>query len=914
MPSPAWIPCAAALAVGGLPGGAAAEITVLLVEADHLAALANSPEAGIPLVQDFEAFALGTFLGPQLQVQGIDFSSAAPVVVLPQAYGSAPRGTRLAVVGFAPQQGAILTLSFDEPQLGVSLWLVDVGEPLQVQTALGGNPASEATVIVGPEDTAGGHFVGLWFGGFVDELTLVGGAAEDGFGVDDLGVAMLGSVDNDGDGSSELDGDCDDADPEIGPGQPDGADGCDGVDDDCDGAIDEDGDLDGDGAPGCAGDCDDADATVFPGAPEICDGLDNDCDGVIDDVPDGDGDGVGPCEGDCDDGDPAAYPGAVEICDGIDNDCDGLTDESPDADGDGWTVCEGDCDDTDPTVYPGSGCDEGDDDDAADDDDAGDDDDAADDDDAGDDDDAADDDDAGDDDDSAVAALRGIAGGGFGCSASGGGGPSGAGWLLVGLLALLRRRRAAFAVAALVVVAAAPALAQEVVRDPDQGLNTVRFRPAVTPSGGALAEGVHPGAPWDIDVSVWTAFARREVVFTEDGEVGDPVVAARLTGLLQAGVTIGPRVRVTLDLPAALAQTGTHPTTGQALAKGGVGDLRVSPHVMILDPSRKWLGIGVSTPITFPTGRVDALLGDPTPTIEPRVSLEKRMRWERAPLLNLGVTLNAGWRFRPRVQLLDLDTAGELTFGLGLRWDPIPRVRVGAEIVGAIGRGANARYGEWLSHVRVVVDRAQRFELLGGAGLGLGRGVGTPEGRLFVGVRMHLPARAARATPAIATTDPDLEYEYGVADDGPPLPGSQGAGWGLRLVGRGVTIDTRLLFAHDSALLRREARPLLEEIANWLLAHERAGALEVAGHADASGGDEYNLRLSTARARAVATYLTRLGVPEERVRTVGHGERRPAASSAAGQDPRAPHRRVEFRLVPETDPGVSTSSPPTARR
>ena len=212
------------------------------------------------------------------------------------------------------------------------------------------------------------------------------------------------AVDDDGDGFTEADGDCDDGDATISPGVTEVA--CDDVDNDCDGALHADEmDDDGDGLDECGGDCDDADPTVRPLAPELlCDHLDNDCDGALHPFEeDGDLDGWDECDGDCDDCDPTMHPGAVDHpCDGIDSDCDGDEvecadgDDDDSADGDDDDSADGDDDDADP----------GDDDDSAgdDDDSAGDDDDATadDDDSAGDDDDSVaddDDDSAGDDDD-----------------------------------------------------------------------------------------------------------------------------------------------------------------------------------------------------------------------------------------------------------------------------------------------------------------------------------------------------------------------------------------------------------------------------------------------------------------------------------------------------------------------------------
>ncbi|MDP2312362.1 MAG: MopE-related protein [Pseudomonadota bacterium] len=72
-------------------------------------------------------------------------------------------------------------------------------------------------------------------------------------------------------------------------------------------------DDDADGFSEADGDCDDGDTSVHPGAAEACDGVDEDCSGVADDRDD-DRDGHSPCDagGDCDDADATAYPLLVE--------------------------------------------------------------------------------------------------------------------------------------------------------------------------------------------------------------------------------------------------------------------------------------------------------------------------------------------------------------------------------------------------------------------------------------------------------------------------------------------------------------------------------------------------------------------------------------------------------------------------
>jgi len=126
-------------------------------------------------------------------------------------------------------------------------------------------------------------------------------------------------VDDDGDGYTENDGDCDDADDAVSPDGQEVA--YNGKDDDCS-AESPDDDGDGDGVA-VTEDCDDGNAAVSPEADEVpYNGIDDDCNARTSDN-DADGDGF-ERDTDCDDRNANANPNGEEVAwNGTDENCDG---------------------------------------------------------------------------------------------------------------------------------------------------------------------------------------------------------------------------------------------------------------------------------------------------------------------------------------------------------------------------------------------------------------------------------------------------------------------------------------------------------------------------------------------------------------------------------------------------------------
>lgn len=109
-----------------------------------------------------------------------------------------------------------------------------------------------------------------------------------------------------------------------------------------------------------------------------------------------------------------------------------------------------------------------------------------------------------------------------------------------------------------------------------------------------------------------------------------------------------------------------------------------------------------------------------------------------------------------------------------------------------------------------------------------------------------------------------------------------------------------LYFEYDQDKLHPRAQKQLEIVAG-MLKSDPSKKLRIAGHTDAKGTDNYNLRLSQSRAESVKKQLEGLGVPAEQVDTTGLGKAQPLGPNqkADGTDDpegRSKNRRAEIYL------------------
>ena len=194
-----------------------------------------------------------------------------------------------------------------------------------------------------------------------------------------------------------------------------------------------------------------------------------------------------------------------------------------------------------------------------------------------------------------------------------------------------------------------------------------------------------------------------------------------------------------------------------------------------------------------------------------------------------------------------------------------------AAIGGLLGAGGGYLLGDLSG------GRRDRTERILGAGIGAVAGAG-------IGAYMDRQERQLREKTAGTGITVDRQGDQLVLN----MPGD-------------VTFDTA------SATVQPQFQATLDNVAATLRDYPST-YIDIYGHTDSRGSDEYNQGLSERRAYAVSSYLSSRGVATERLAARGHGETllKCAESSEEGL---ACNRRVEIRIAPVTQSDVTARGP-----
>jgi outer membrane protein OmpA-like peptidoglycan-associated protein len=113
-------------------------------------------------------------------------------------------------------------------------------------------------------------------------------------------------------------------------------------------------------------------------------------------------------------------------------------------------------------------------------------------------------------------------------------------------------------------------------------------------------------------------------------------------------------------------------------------------------------------------------------------------------------------------------------------------------------------------------------------------------------------------------------------------------------VGTNIVLEN-IFFDFDKATLRDESQAELEKLLEFMENNSNI-RVEISGHTDSYGSDDYNKDLSNRRAESVVNWLKKHGISETRLEYKGYGEEKPRATNDT-EEGRQLNRRVEMTII-----------------
>jgi peptidoglycan-associated lipoprotein len=152
------------------------------------------------------------------------------------------------------------------------------------------------------------------------------------------------------------------------------------------------------------------------------------------------------------------------------------------------------------------------------------------------------------------------------------------------------------------------------------------------------------------------------------------------------------------------------------------------------------------------------------------------------------------------------------------------------------------------------------------------------------------PEPAPAATPAPTPAPVDNSAEQRRADS---LAAANAAAERIKAVA--ADLAAMINFDYDQAVIRQNDQSTLDRKASILAANPNV-KVQISGHADERGSDEYNLALGNRRAAAAKRYLENKGIDPSRMDVVSYGEERPL-NQGHDEAAYAQNRRDEFTIT-----------------
>jgi outer membrane protein OmpA-like peptidoglycan-associated protein len=439
------------------------------------------------------------------------------------------------------------------------------------------------------------------------------------------------------------------------------------------------------------------------------------------------------------------------------------------------------------------------------------------------------------------------------------------------------------------------------------------------------------------------------VLYDANGDELTSIVGDQVFAHLGGALVLWDRVRVGLNLPLQLAQSGdTGTIDGVTLGASGdaaFGDLRLGGDVRLYGEYGDVVTVAAGLQLHLPTGSRDAYTSDGAVRVVPRVLVAGEIE-------RFAYSARASVNVRAQDDGLgNIPTGSELAFvataGMRVLDD---QLLVGPELWGSTV--FDDFFAEATTPFELIFAGHYDWQdfLFGlGVGPGLTRGFGAPGVRVLASVEWSPDIEPAQepfvepdpipepqpAPPPAPVPTPDRDGD-GVADAEDACPDTAGIHTGnpqthgcpgdrdtdqivdpedacpdvagepnadrkkhgcpkARVEQKQIKIIDRIEFETNRTTIRPESEPVLEAVRKILEEQPDIQRLSVEGHTDNVGKPAHNEKLSQRRAAAVVSWLVVRGVARSRLEAHGYGMQRPIADNAT-EEGRQENRRVEFHI------------------